>query len=256
MNAKLHVAIIMIILSSTSLILVEHVTASDGNLNLPVTPITIEVYNGTGDYFDTLVRNIPLGFDVVNGSYPGWCVDLRYVMARSPAVHQAILFSSLSPPLDLTHEKWDMVNYVLNHKQGKEEDVQQAVWYFVNLMGNYSVSSTKALAMIDAARANGTGFVPGIDQVIAVICYPYSVFQPAPNVQISVIEVRTPGSLAGDLNGDGVVNIIDINIVARAFRSKLGDPNWNSIADVNHDGVVDIIDINIVAKDWGKTASP
>ncbi len=69
--------------------------------------------------------------------------------------------------------------------------------------------------------------------------------------------------LIGDLNGDRVVNILDISIVARAFNShgpdipKLGDPaspNWNETADVDKNGIVNILDIAIVAKDYGKTA--
>jgi hypothetical protein len=250
----MNAAIILITLASTSLILVEHVSASDRKLNLPPAPVTIEVYNGTKSYFDTVMSNVPTGFDVVNETYLGWCVDKRYLMPRSPVTHQVTLFSSRNPPLNLSSEKWDMVNYILNHKQGNPEDIQQAIWYFVNMVGNHSASSTKALAMVDDAKVNGTGFVPGIDQIVAVICYTTE-----PNTQISVIEARIP-TLITDLNRDGVVNIVDIRIVARAFGSKLDihfpDPRWNPIADMNHDGIVNIIDISIVAKDFGKKADP
>jgi parallel beta-helix repeat protein len=56
-----------------------------------------------------------------------------------------------------------------------------------------------------------------------------------------------------DLNGDGAVNIVDISIVAKAFGSKTGDPNWNPTADLNKDGIANILDITLVAKDYGKT---
>lgn len=56
-----------------------------------------------------------------------------------------------------------------------------------------------------------------------------------------------------DLNGDGVVNIIDIAIVARAFGSKPRGPNWNALADLDKNGWINIIDIATVAKDYGKT---
>jgi outer membrane protein assembly factor BamB len=61
------------------------------------------------------------------------------------------------------------------------------------------------------------------------------------------------GPLGTDLNRDGKVNIVDISIVARAFGSREGDPNWNVIADLNKDGIVNILDIAAVAKDYGKT---
>jgi hypothetical protein len=56
-----------------------------------------------------------------------------------------------------------------------------------------------------------------------------------------------------DLNVDGTVNIMDIFIVAMAFGSKPGDPNWNQIADINNDSTVNILDIFGVAWDFGKT---
>jgi outer membrane protein assembly factor BamB len=60
-------------------------------------------------------------------------------------------------------------------------------------------------------------------------------------------------ALAGDLNGDCVVNILDIAIVGQAFGSNPGHPRWNPIADLDHNNNVNIIDISIVAKEFGKT---
>jgi len=59
-------------------------------------------------------------------------------------------------------------------------------------------------------------------------------------------------SLATDLNKDGIVNILDISLVAKAFGSKPGDLNWNAVADVNQDGIINILDISKVAKDYGR----
>jgi PKD repeat protein len=56
-----------------------------------------------------------------------------------------------------------------------------------------------------------------------------------------------------DVNQDGVCNMKDIAIVARAFGSKPGSSNWNPAADVNFDGVVNMKDIAIVARAFGKT---
>ncbi|HEY4675204.1 MAG TPA: PQQ-dependent sugar dehydrogenase [Candidatus Bathyarchaeia archaeon] len=62
------------------------------------------------------------------------------------------------------------------------------------------------------------------------------------------------GSLATDINGDGIVDIVDITIVATAFDSALGDPKYNAQADLDDNGVIDILDITMVAIDFGKTA--
>jgi len=58
--------------------------------------------------------------------------------------------------------------------------------------------------------------------------------------------------LIGDINGDGTVNILDISLVARAFGSEPGHPNWNAAADLNNDEVISIVDIYMVAKEYGK----
>jgi hypothetical protein len=62
-------------------------------------------------------------------------------------------------------------------------------------------------------------------------------------------------AMVGDLNIDGVVNILDISFVARAFGSEPNGtelPRWNSNADVNGDGTVNILDVGTVARNFGK----
>lgn len=77
-----------------------------------------------------------------------------------------------------------------------------------------------------------------------------------PNIMHGTFVVQRSEPLPADLNGDGVVNILDISIVARAFNSKPGDSNWNPTADLDKNGVVNILDISKVAKDFGETADP
>ncbi len=56
-----------------------------------------------------------------------------------------------------------------------------------------------------------------------------------------------------DVNGDGVVNIIDIVIVATAFG---GDAALTPTADVNGDGVINIVDLISVALRFASPAAP
>ena len=56
-----------------------------------------------------------------------------------------------------------------------------------------------------------------------------------------------------DLNGDGLVDIMDIAMVAKAYGTKPGDRKWNPIADVAEPyGEINIMDIVTVAKNYGK----
>jgi hypothetical protein len=59
-------------------------------------------------------------------------------------------------------------------------------------------------------------------------------------------------ALVGDINGDGVVNILDAIMLANAYYSVPGDANWNPKADLNGDGSVNILDAIILANNFGK----
>jgi hypothetical protein len=54
--------------------------------------------------------------------------------------------------------------------------------------------------------------------------------------------------LLGDVNGDGVVNCLDLQLIKASFGSKRGQPAYNAAADVNGDGVVNIVDLSTVAR--------
>lgn len=60
-------------------------------------------------------------------------------------------------------------------------------------------------------------------------------------------EIFIKTSLAGDINADGLTNIVDLTIVSLAFGSITGEPGYNVAADLNRDGLVDMRDMRIVA---------
>ena len=192
MNVRLSVTIGLIALVFGSLLVVTQGHAAYSQVNLPSSLVMMEVFNGTGTFFATHLSNIPSGYDVANGTYPGWCVDRTAQMALSPAIHEIVLYSSTSPPGKLASQRWDMVNYILNHKQGEVEDVQQAIWYFINMVGNYSPSRSKAMAILNDALENGNGFIPQSGEIMAVICVPVVLLPEPMFVQISIIELLDP----------------------------------------------------------------
>jgi hypothetical protein len=56
----------------------------------------------------------------------------------------------------------------------------------------------------------------------------------------------------GDLNQDGIVNILDAVQATSAFGSYPGNPKWNEQADLNKDSIVNILDVIILANNFGK----
>ena len=67
-----------------------------------------------------------------------------------------------------------------------------------------------------------------------------------PTVTVKFLKGEMPpdegGTIPGDANGDGEVNVGDVNTIINAVLSGKGDYNY----DVNHDGEVNLSDINFV----------
>jgi hypothetical protein len=64
--------------------------------------------------------------------------------------------------------------------------------------------------------------------------------------------LMNPYVLLGDVNSDGVVDIRDIAIFGKAFGSYSGHPRWNPAADLDGNGIINILDGVIIAKNFGK----
>jgi uncharacterized repeat protein (TIGR01451 family) len=72
----------------------------------------------------------------------------------------------------------------------------------------------------------------------------------AGNIEVEqpVAEATILVSLPGDVNGDGLVNCTDVDIVKAVFGTKVGQPAYNREADVNNDGVVNVFDLAFVTQ--------
>ncbi len=62
--------------------------------------------------------------------------------------------------------------------------------------------------------------------------------------------------LQGDLNMDGKVDQIDLDIVAAAYGAAAGDHNWNPVADLNNNDLIELYDLTTVAANFGAEETP
>jgi hypothetical protein len=91
----------------------------------------------------------------------------------------------------------------------------------------------------------GRPFVAGRTTEAAIFA---KVDQPGPLTVIVAGLNHTTGSftiavtLAGDVNGDGTVNLADLQAFAPAYSSATGQPNYNAAADFNLNGLVNLYD--------------
>jgi len=96
-----------------------------------------------------------------------------------------------------------------------------------------------------ASLQPGRPYVAGRSDEAAVFV---KVTQPGPLTVLVAGERHTTGSftyaatLAGDVNGDGVVNLSDLQLFAAAYGSKTGQSNYNPAADFNLNGTVNLHD--------------
>ncbi|UCC33634.1 MAG: hypothetical protein JSW53_01110 [Candidatus Bathyarchaeota archaeon] len=70
------------------------------------------------------------------------------------------------------------------------------------------------------------------------------------------ITMSTVGSQrppTGDANGDGIVDILDLNMVGYAFGAREGERRYNPDLDFNQDGRIDMREIIVIAQNFGKT---
>jgi hypothetical protein len=62
-------------------------------------------------------------------------------------------------------------------------------------------------------------------------------------------------AVAGDLNCDCQVDVVDVQLVADRWRCASGDPCYHATCDLDGSGAIDVIDIMRVVADWGPCCS-
>lgn len=102
-----------------------------------------------------------------------------------------------------------------------------------NFIGSFDIPGPdKNVAWIDAS----------VFDTIKLVDTPSVQTPTAPPVNTPTQKPKTP-----DLNGDGVVNIADIMLLAQGFNSAVGDSRYKQEYDLNSDGAINIADVMIAA---------
>jgi hypothetical protein len=157
---------------------------------LPDGYYTAKFYHpGPSSYWKTVLSGIPSGYNVWDGPWLGWCVDQGHYIYNG-ATLQVRFYTSYDPTMPdyAKDDDWDMVNYVINHKDpaASIQDIQDTIWYFVN--GGHWPSDPHAQGMINDALANGEGFYPAPGEWMAIILDP-STLTGGKRSQLTIIEV-------------------------------------------------------------------
>ncbi len=88
---------------------------------------------------------------------------------------------------------------------------------------------------------------------VANVALAVNVYQLCKSVPATVNILPASALLPGDVTRDGTIDVADLALVASAFNTTPGAPNWNPSSDLNEDGVVDIFDLVVVGKNYGRS---
>jgi hypothetical protein len=72
------------------------------------------------------------------------------------------------------------------------------------------------------------------------------------NTNNSLIASWAIVTIPGDVDGDFKAGLSDLHILAAAYGSKPGDPNWNPNADIDGNGTVNLQDLLILSQNYGR----
>jgi len=214
----------------------------------------IKTYVGAENYTATHVYKWAGTYTVtlnVTDSEGLWGVDMKPItiwppegpIARfswtppSPYVNQTVTFDASASRPGWNGTGWaPIVRYTWNFKDGNitiigdNEPVTPTITHVYRAEGNYTVS-------LNVTDTQGLWS-----------------FTDTLTLWNQSVPVSNRPKLEGDVNGDNVVDIFDVVIVAAAFGSRPGDPNWDARADLRPEfGLIDIFDFMIVAAHFGES---
>lgn len=224
---------------SALLVGVELVHGGCPNVTLPpppepgTEPVSVVARSGLPQaQFSLELAGVPPGFSVTNGVYWGWALSsVPTVLLEAPQA--VVLYDSYNPPWHLAVANLDLINYVLNHKQGHPADVQAAIGALAEGLSPWDLPvpglDEAALAMVEEAFALGPGFVPAqAGQVTGVI------LDLGPGASPLLLEVAVPPNSAPVPGPDQASTISRIALVLPVAQLLANDtdPDGDSLSVV------------------------
>ena len=146
---------------------------------IPDSPVQMFIRQGPNSRFELFFIDVRFGDDLVDFEfYKAWCLAKGKPIRRN-AIHKIRLYKCYDPdiPPEFTGMGWNQINYVINHKSGSKEAVQQAIWHFTDSEKPMSTGK-EASQLVAEANLKGKDYKPADGELVAIICQPGKRKQP------------------------------------------------------------------------------
>jgi hypothetical protein len=137
-------------------------------------------------WFHMTLSEVPDGYDITDGMYLGWCVQVAVNMTLN-VNHAVKLYSSYDSGAIPNSDNWDKVNWIINNYNGYgRQAIQEVIWFFI-CDDPLPENNTDAKELAAAANESGAGFIPTYGEKIAVVANVESGGYPVQHTFIEVI---------------------------------------------------------------------
>jgi hypothetical protein len=212
-----------------------------------LSPGKVVYWNGRGDYdwvqnvdCETMLKNILAWFAV-------------------PIIPRDVAIISVTTSATEVYEGQIVnITVVAKNEGNVTETFDVAAYYDASVIGTQNVANLTAGANVTLTFSWDTSSAACMHMIKAVAASVLGEVDTADNTYFDgYVKVK----MVGDVNGDGIVDIVDVVIAAIIFGSAAEDDpetpwddtrNWNPIVDLNEDGIIDIVDLVIIGVNFGE----
>jgi hypothetical protein len=160
--------------------LITAITTPDPpSVKIPDSPVPMFIRQGPNSRFESFFIDVRYGYDLVDFEfYKAWCLAKGKPIRRN-AIHKIRLYKCYDPdiPPEFRRMGWNQINYIINHKSGSKEDVQQAIWHFTDSEKPMSLGR-EASQLVEEANLKGKDYKPADGELMAIVCLPDKKKQP------------------------------------------------------------------------------
>ncbi len=189
---------------------------------------------------------VPYEYDPANNEYIDGTVQILTTI-------RDVAITNVVPEQNWAYEGWTIhVNVTAENLGELPETFNVTLFYDSNIIGIYEVVDLAAHTAIFIDFVWNTSMAQACNNyTISAEAseIPYE-FDPTNNLFIDGnVKIR----ITGDVDGNGMVNMLDLYLVGLSFGYAVGEPGYNVYADIDRSGIINMIDMWIVARNFGRS---